>query len=89
MNSVWKSLTFIVGERSLAWTVLFVVGLACILAFAFQAIAEIIIAIPAHAEPSQKMERVLRRCCSEHRRRCCISGAPRARLSVVFNGQRS
>jgi hypothetical protein len=45
MNSFWKSLTFIVGESSLAWTVLFVVGLACILAFAFQATAEIIIAI--------------------------------------------
>jgi hypothetical protein len=47
MNSVWKSLTFIVGESSFAWTVLFVVGLACILAFAFQATAEIVIAIVA------------------------------------------
>jgi hypothetical protein len=47
MNSVWKSLTFIVGESSLAWTVLFVVGFACILAFAFQATIDIIVAIIA------------------------------------------
>jgi hypothetical protein len=47
MNSFWKSLTSIIGESSFAWTVLFVVSLARILAFVFQATAEIIIAIVA------------------------------------------
>jgi hypothetical protein len=47
MNSFWRSLTSIIGESSFAWTVLFVVSFACILAFVFQATAEIIIAIVA------------------------------------------
>jgi hypothetical protein len=45
MNSFWKSLTSIIGESSFAWTVLFVVSLACVLAFVFQATVDIIIAI--------------------------------------------
>jgi hypothetical protein len=47
MNSFWRSLTSIIGESSFARTVLFVVSFACILAFVFQATAEIIIAIVA------------------------------------------
>ena len=47
MNSFWRSLTSIIGESSFAWTVLFVVSFARILAFVFQATAEIIIAIVA------------------------------------------
>ena len=45
MNSFWKSLTSIIGESSFAWTVLFVVSLACVLAFVFQATVDIIVTI--------------------------------------------
>ena len=45
MNSFWKSLTFIVGESSFAWTVLFVVSFACVLAFVFQATVDVIVTI--------------------------------------------
>src|SRR5258708_2243881 len=39
MNGFWKSLTSIIGADSFAWTVLFVVCFACVLAFVFQATA--------------------------------------------------
>jgi hypothetical protein len=45
MNGFWKSLTSIIGADSFAWTVLFVVCFACVLAFVFQATVDIIIAI--------------------------------------------
>jgi hypothetical protein len=45
MTSSWKSLTSIIGESGFAWTVLFVVCLACVLAFVFQATFDIIVTI--------------------------------------------
>ncbi len=45
MNSFWESLTTIISEGSFTWTVLFVVGFACILAFAFDATIEIVFPI--------------------------------------------
>ena len=47
MNGFWKGLTSIIGESSFAWTLLFVVSLACVLAFAFQATVDIIVTIVA------------------------------------------
>jgi hypothetical protein len=45
MNSPWRSLTSIIGASSFAWTVLFVVSLACVFAFVFQATVDIIVTI--------------------------------------------
>lgn len=45
MNSLWKSLTSIIGESSFAWTVLFVVSWACVLTVVFQATVDIIVTI--------------------------------------------
>ena len=45
MNGFWQGLTAVVGEVSFTWTVLFVVCFACVLAFVFEATADIIFPI--------------------------------------------
>jgi hypothetical protein len=42
MSGFWQSLSAIIGEGSFAWTVLFVVSFACVLAFVFDATIDIV-----------------------------------------------
>jgi hypothetical protein len=61
MHSVWQGASAIFAEASFAWTILFVVCFACLIAFVFDASIEIIFSILALGGFTAMAEHVMNR----------------------------